>query len=169
MVDRKASGGIPPGVAFEQVTPILRVSDFEASVAYYVEALAFELAWRVGQFGCVERGDVALMLSQGSQGCASTWIYVGESTMRGSVIAVGRSPEHRLSKGLGVQGGPHCQDRRRRAHRDFRPDHPRGTQNFPTHGAGVSSRSRTHHRPRGPECVQDYFTRSAPGSEPSFC
>src|SRR5207244_1181129 len=66
-------------VEFGHVTPILRVEDFDSSVAYYVDVLGFELAWRVGDFGSVKRGDVDLMLSQGSQGHAGTWVWVGVS------------------------------------------------------------------------------------------
>jgi catechol 2,3-dioxygenase-like lactoylglutathione lyase family enzyme len=67
------------GVRFEGVTPILRVADFEASVAYYRDVLGFELDWRDGQFGQVRRGDAALMLSQGRQGHAGTWVWIGVS------------------------------------------------------------------------------------------
>lgn len=66
-------------VAFKHATPILRVSDFDASVEYYVNSLGFGLDWRDGRFGCLSRGEVALMLSEGSQGCASTWVYVSVS------------------------------------------------------------------------------------------
>jgi catechol 2,3-dioxygenase-like lactoylglutathione lyase family enzyme len=64
---------------FEHATPILRVADFDASVAYYVEVLGFRLAWRAGAFGCVKRGEAALMLSEGAQGHVGSWIYVGVS------------------------------------------------------------------------------------------
>jgi catechol 2,3-dioxygenase-like lactoylglutathione lyase family enzyme len=64
------------GVAFSGATPILRVADFDASVAYYERCLGFRLAWRDGRFGCVQRGDVSIMLSEGSQGCGGTWMYL---------------------------------------------------------------------------------------------
>ncbi len=79
MPDASSSAGSPREVAFQQATPILRVSDFDASVAYYVDALGFELAWRDGDFGCVRRGDVALMLSEGAQGCGGTWVFLDVS------------------------------------------------------------------------------------------
>jgi len=66
-------------VTFEGATPILRVSDFEASVRYYVDVLGFTVAWRDGRFGCVRRGDATLMLSEGSQGRPGTWVYLGVS------------------------------------------------------------------------------------------
>ncbi|HEX8152218.1 MAG TPA: VOC family protein [Thermoanaerobaculia bacterium] len=64
---------------FEHVTPILRVADFDASVAYYVDILGFKLEWSVDKFGCVRRGEVTLMLCEGSQGHAGTWVYVSVS------------------------------------------------------------------------------------------
>ena len=68
-----------PELTFENATPILRVSDFESSVAYYVNALGFRLDWNVGRFGAVKRGDAALMLCEGSQGSTPTWVYVSVS------------------------------------------------------------------------------------------
>lgn len=62
---------------FQGATPILRVADFDASVAYYVNALGFSLAWSQGRFGCVRRGDASLFLCEGSQGHAGTWVYIG--------------------------------------------------------------------------------------------
>ena len=79
MSDRNSSEGTSGGVEFTHATPILRVSDFDASVAYYVDVLGFGLDWRDGRFGCVRRGDAALMLSEGSQGCAATWVYLSVS------------------------------------------------------------------------------------------
>ncbi|HUF49664.1 MAG TPA: glyoxalase superfamily protein [Longimicrobiales bacterium] len=65
--------------AFTHATPILRVADFDASIAYYVDVLGFTLAWSDGTFGSVCRGDVSLMLCAGSQGHAGTWVYVDVS------------------------------------------------------------------------------------------
>ena len=79
MTDGPGGGHASAGVAFRDATPILRVADFDASVAYYVEALGFELAWQDGRFGLVRRGDAGLMLCQGSQGCSSTWLFIGVS------------------------------------------------------------------------------------------
>jgi len=66
-------------VCFGGVTPILRVADFERSVAYYSEVLGFNLKWRVGNFGCVRRDDAELMLSEGTQGCSRTWLWLAVS------------------------------------------------------------------------------------------
>jgi catechol 2,3-dioxygenase-like lactoylglutathione lyase family enzyme len=73
------AGTVSQSVAFEGVTPILRVADFEASVAYYTDVLGFRLQWRDGRFGAVRRDDATLMLCEGSQGHAGTWVYVGVS------------------------------------------------------------------------------------------
>lgn len=66
-----------PQVQFEPATPILRVTDFEASVRYYVEVLGFGLDWRDGAFGSVRRGETSIMLCEGSQGKPGTWMYIG--------------------------------------------------------------------------------------------
>ena len=68
-----------PDITFKNATPILRVADFDASVAYYVDILGFTLSWSTGDFGSVERGDASLMLCEGSQGHAGTWVYIGVS------------------------------------------------------------------------------------------
>lgn len=62
---------------FGGATPILRVADFDASVAYYVDVLGFTLAWQHGRFGAVRRGDASLMLCEGSQGHPGTWVWLG--------------------------------------------------------------------------------------------
>lgn len=67
------------GVGFDHATPILRVSDFDAAIAYYVDVLGFTLEWSMGRFGSVRRGEAALMLCEGSQGCAHTWVWIGVS------------------------------------------------------------------------------------------
>ena len=58
-------------------TPILRVANLDASLAYYASALGFALAWRHDDFAQIERGDAALMLCEGEQGHPGTWVYVG--------------------------------------------------------------------------------------------
>ena len=58
-------------------TPILRVADFDRSVRYYVERLGFVEEWRVDRFGAVRRDHASIMLSEGSQGCSSTWLWIG--------------------------------------------------------------------------------------------
>ena len=59
--------------------PILRVADFERSLAYYRDVLGFSLDWTDGTFGCVVRDDASLFLSEGTQGCMVTWLWLGAS------------------------------------------------------------------------------------------
>ena len=66
-------------ISFGHCTPILRVENLDASVAYYTGVLGFTVDWSDRIFGQVTRGDTHLMLSQGDQGHAGTWAYVGVS------------------------------------------------------------------------------------------
>jgi uncharacterized glyoxalase superfamily protein PhnB len=58
-------------------TPILKVKDFEASLAYYTEKLGFKVDWKVGTFGSVTRDRCSLMLTEDAQGHAGTWLWIG--------------------------------------------------------------------------------------------
>lgn len=66
-------------VAFEGVTPILRVRDGAASIGYYVHVLGFSLDWGDGGFASLSRGGCHLFLSQGDQGHPGTWVWIGVS------------------------------------------------------------------------------------------
>ena len=67
-----------PGVAFEGVTPILRVRDLAASVDHYVNVLGFEEDWREkGIFASVSRGRCTIFLCEGDQGNSGTWVWIG--------------------------------------------------------------------------------------------
>jgi catechol 2,3-dioxygenase-like lactoylglutathione lyase family enzyme len=70
-----------PGVTrtrFECANPILSVSDMARSVRYYVDVLGFTNAeWGGDDFTCVTRDDAAIYLSEGDQGHAGTWVWVG--------------------------------------------------------------------------------------------
>jgi uncharacterized glyoxalase superfamily protein PhnB len=61
---------------FGPVTPILRVSNIEASLEYYKRALGFALEWRDGPFGSIRRGNASLMLCEGDQGQGRTWVWL---------------------------------------------------------------------------------------------
>ena len=69
----------PNMVAFEGVTPILRVADMAASVDYYVRSLGFTCNWKYPDtgFASVSRGKCQLFLCQGDQGHMGSWIWVG--------------------------------------------------------------------------------------------
>ena len=60
-----------------QATPILKVKDFEASLAYYSGALGFKVDWKAGNFGSVTRDRCTLMLTEDAQGHAGTWLWIG--------------------------------------------------------------------------------------------
>jgi uncharacterized glyoxalase superfamily protein PhnB len=64
-------------VDFEGAVPILRVASLEASLAYYVEALGFQVGWKVEGYASVRRGKASLMLSVGDQGHPGTWVWIG--------------------------------------------------------------------------------------------
>lgn len=64
---------------FEEVTPILNVKNFQASMDYYVQKLGFEKKWDWGDppdFGCVKRGKVEIFLCQGGQGQPGMWMSI---------------------------------------------------------------------------------------------
>jgi hypothetical protein len=49
-------------------TPVFRVEDVDASIAYYTNALGFELRWRASKgFACVAQGKCALFLTDDNQ------------------------------------------------------------------------------------------------------
>lgn len=59
--------------------PILRVADLDASVAYYVAQLGFELQWKDRGVASVTRDRASLMLCSGDQGHAGTWMWISAS------------------------------------------------------------------------------------------
>jgi catechol 2,3-dioxygenase-like lactoylglutathione lyase family enzyme len=68
--------GVVHDLEFGHAVPILRVSDFDRSIEYYLDRLGFTEDWRFGRFGSVSRGKTSLMLSEGSQGCSATWLWI---------------------------------------------------------------------------------------------
>lgn len=63
---------------FGGATPILRVTDIRASLAYYVDTLGFGIDWQAEDgFAGVRRGRAALMLGTGDQGRVGAWCYIG--------------------------------------------------------------------------------------------
>jgi hypothetical protein len=64
---------------FHGVTPILNVSNFGASMEYYVNQLGFGQKWAWGEpptFGCVVRDQVSIFLCEGAQGRPGTWVMI---------------------------------------------------------------------------------------------
>jgi len=64
-------------VAFEGVTPILRVQNLAASVDYYRTKLGFKLDWDAPYFASVSRGRCHIFLSVGDQGHMGSWVWIG--------------------------------------------------------------------------------------------
>lgn len=66
----------PAKVTFGRVTPVLRVRDVQASVAYYVDKLGFAIHFQMPGFASVSRGQCGLFLCEGDQGHAGSWVWI---------------------------------------------------------------------------------------------
>jgi catechol 2,3-dioxygenase-like lactoylglutathione lyase family enzyme len=67
-----------PTPQFRAASPILPVSDLARSLDYYVRVLGFAVDWQDATgMASVTRDGCALMLCQGDQGHAGTWVWVG--------------------------------------------------------------------------------------------
>ncbi|HEX4632401.1 MAG TPA: VOC family protein [Gemmatimonadales bacterium] len=67
-----------PRTRFENAAPILRVSDMNASLRYYVDVLGFRNAeWGNDDFTAVRRDAAGIYLCRDGQGCRGTWAWVG--------------------------------------------------------------------------------------------
>jgi len=84
---------------FECVTPILRVSNVGESIAYYVGVLGFKIDWQAGDFASVGRDRCHIMLAEGEQGHAGTWVWIG-------VEDAGRLYEEYKAKGAMIRRPP---------------------------------------------------------------
>lgn len=63
---------------FECANPILSVADLARSIRYYVDVLGFSNAeWSGDDFTCVTRDNADIYLSEGDQGQAGTWVWIG--------------------------------------------------------------------------------------------
>ena len=64
----------------ECITPILRVNNLAASIDYYVNKLGFKKDWDWGDppdFGSVSCNGWSIMMCQGGQGKAGTYLWIG--------------------------------------------------------------------------------------------
>jgi catechol 2,3-dioxygenase-like lactoylglutathione lyase family enzyme len=66
----------PPNATLGGITPILRVANLDASIAYYLDQLGFHLQWRTGPVASLARDRAALMLCEGDQGHTGTWVWI---------------------------------------------------------------------------------------------
>jgi catechol 2,3-dioxygenase-like lactoylglutathione lyase family enzyme len=63
--------------------PVFRVQNVEASVAYYVNALGFELRWGGSDgFACVARGKCSIFLTHDHQSQPRMWVWIGVQDVR---------------------------------------------------------------------------------------
>lgn len=77
MLDRER----PPAstIRFENIIPILRVTNLKASIEYYLEVLGFHVDWQEGGMAQVSRDGHGIMLCECSQGNPGTWVWIGVS------------------------------------------------------------------------------------------
>ena len=65
-------------VYFEGSTPILRVENMKAELAFYVDKLGFQNAsWGNEDFTSVNRDRAGIYLCRGSQGRDGAWVWIG--------------------------------------------------------------------------------------------
>lgn len=63
----------------QELTPILNVSNFRASMNYYTKKLGFKKVWEWGRpadFGCVVRDGITVFFCHSGQGKPGMWLYV---------------------------------------------------------------------------------------------
>lgn len=61
------------------ITPILKVTDLDASLAYWVDVLGFAIGWRDDGIVGLRRGDAPVLLSRDGQGHVGTWLWIAVS------------------------------------------------------------------------------------------
>jgi len=67
----------PSRIQFGGATPVLRISNADASRDYYVHALGFEVDFEYeGTFISVSRGKAHLFLCEGCQGHLGSWVWI---------------------------------------------------------------------------------------------
>jgi uncharacterized glyoxalase superfamily protein PhnB len=59
--------------------PILRVASVDDSIEYYLQQLGFSLEWRAEGMASVRRDKSSVMLCEGDQGQAGTWLWFSTS------------------------------------------------------------------------------------------
>jgi uncharacterized glyoxalase superfamily protein PhnB/heme-degrading monooxygenase HmoA len=74
-----------PAREVECIVPILRVRSLTDSLRYYVDVLGFEAEWGAedgSTMASVARNGRSIMLCEGSQGQAGTWVWIGVEDIR---------------------------------------------------------------------------------------
>jgi catechol 2,3-dioxygenase-like lactoylglutathione lyase family enzyme len=86
--------------SFGSPMPVFRVKDVDASVAYYRNALGFELRWRADQhFACVARDKCSILLTDDNQSQPRMWIWLGVGHARAL-------NQHLLASGAKIRNPP---------------------------------------------------------------
>jgi predicted enzyme related to lactoylglutathione lyase len=67
----------------ENIAPILRCDDFEASKRYYVDVLGFKIDFDAPGMAGVSRDQRGLMLCDRRQGAPGTWVWIGVEDAEG--------------------------------------------------------------------------------------
>ena len=68
---------------FGPATPVFRVTDVAASVAYYTQALGFEVRFQWSDdFACVARGHCQIFLTGDNQSQPRMWVWIGVQDVR---------------------------------------------------------------------------------------
>lgn len=67
----------PGEINFHAAVPILRVRSHAVSLDFYVRVLGFKVGWNLSGMASVFRGSCSLMLCEGLQGQAGTWVWIG--------------------------------------------------------------------------------------------
>ncbi|MCU1303180.1 MAG: putative lactoylglutathione lyase [Candidatus Sulfotelmatobacter sp.] len=69
--------------SFGSPTPVFRVKNVDASIAYYRDALDFELRWRASDgFDCVARDECSIFLTNDNQSQPRMWVWIGVQDVR---------------------------------------------------------------------------------------
>ena len=69
--------------SFGAPVPVFRVKDVDASIAYYLNALGFELRWRANEgFACIAREECSIFLTDDNQSQPRMWVWIGVQDIR---------------------------------------------------------------------------------------
>jgi hypothetical protein len=68
-----------PRATTGRVIPILRVTNPEARIDYFVTQLGFAVEWRSGEVASVKRDRTSIMLCEGARGNSGMWLWIGTS------------------------------------------------------------------------------------------
>lgn len=63
--------------AVENITPVLRVRNLAAGIAFYRDVLGFKTDWETPTVAGLSRDGKGLMLTTDPKGQAATWVWMG--------------------------------------------------------------------------------------------